>query len=131
MNLDPQMVQAVLAANADNPQYQVLARQQKMADSMRQRGFSQVDPVQAGRRILPNYGGALANVASSYGASKMQPGIDAGMKSVNDQNAAARKQYLDALMATMRRTTPLDPSMRQPTASPAAMPGPPMQPGYT
>jgi hypothetical protein len=127
MNLDPQTIQAILSANQNDPRLQVLTRQQALASQMRNRGMSPTDPIQAGRRVLPNYGGIASGLMQGLAASKMQPGIDAGMKQVNVDHTNARKQYLEALMNSMRRQAP--PSM-SPPQQPMQQTGgyPPMQP---
>lgn len=106
MNLDENTIRAILATNENDPQAQQLARQQKMADSMRSQGMQQAQPLQAGRRVLPNYGGILTNMMTGIMGQKQQVGIDKGMKEVNDRQTGARKQYLDALMASLRRDLP-------------------------
>lgn len=120
MNLDENTIRAILATNENDPQSQQLARQQKMADAMRMQGMQQAQPLQVGRQVLPNYGGIATNLMQGLMAQKQQGNIDKGMQEVNTRQTGARKQFLDALMASMRRDMP-QPQQPAPQAGQPAM----------
>jgi hypothetical protein len=109
--MTPEMIRAILSSPDQDPQALDVARRQKMADMMRQRSVSPVDPIQAGRLVLPNYGGAMSNVAQAYMAKKAQPGIDAQMTEVNNKQAGTRQGYMQALQQALRRPPPQQPPM--------------------
>jgi hypothetical protein len=122
--LTPEMIKAILSSPDQDPQALDVVRRQKMLDTMRMRSMGGVEPIQAGRRILPNYGGAIANVAQGMMAQKAQPGVDASMVDVNNRQAGTRQAYMQALMGALRRQPPPMPQMPpagQPPAGPEMM----------
>lgn len=110
MNLDPNMMNAVLSSGENDPQAQILARQQAQVNAMRTRSQTPVQGQMAGRVFIPNIGGAAMNAVQGYQANQMQPGIDKGMQDMGMRNVQAKKQYLDALTMGMRKQYPQQPN---------------------
>lgn len=106
MNLDPQMIQAILASGEADPQAQVLKRQQAQADMLRRQGMQQAPGINAGRIYNANVGGQMMNMAAGHQARQMQPGIDAGTQAMGQRNVDAKQKYLDAMMMAMRKPYP-------------------------
>lgn len=119
MNMTPEQIQAILAAGGDDPEAAGLQRQQALADTMRQRAMSGGGPQKmAGNLILPNWAEAASNFGQGMIANKMQPGIDQGMRGVNQRNVDARKQYLEAIMQGLRSRAPMGGTMPESATGP-------------
>jgi hypothetical protein len=118
MNIDPNMMQAVLGAGENDPQADILRRQQAQVNAMRQRAGNVQPGQMAGRVFVPNIGGAIAGGVQGYQANQMQPKIDQGMADMGMRNVDAKKRYLDALMMGMRKQYP---QQQQPVLPPDGM----------
>lgn len=105
-DLDPNLIAQILQMGDNDPQAAILKRQQMMADRLRNQSMQTPGTEMAGRIALPNTAQAIGNLAAGYGASRMQPQIDAGMQAMGQRNMDARRGYLDALTKSLRRKVP-------------------------
>lgn len=129
MDLTPEDYQTILQAGTPNPEREQLARQQILAQGLRERAMLQ-SPQQpmAGGRVLPNWSNVASNLFGAYRAHQAMPEINAGMQRFNQQDIDARKQYLQILMRALRQgqvqgTGPQAPNPA--AAQPGAVPGEP------
>jgi hypothetical protein len=106
MNLDPQAMQALMGAGANDPQADILKRQQAQINMMRQRSMQSPQGQMAGRVYVPGFAQAAMGVAQGYKANQMQPQVDQGMQAMGQRNTDARSKYADALMMAMRKQYP-------------------------
>lgn len=115
--MTPDMMQALLQGQQQDPRAMQLTRQQAMADQLRKQSMQQPGLVDAGRAKVAPWGQIGANMLSGFQAQRMQPGIDTGLQQVSDRHTSARQGYADALSNALRRQSPQQPV---PGAPPAA-----------
>jgi hypothetical protein len=110
MNIDPQMIQALMQSGSNDPQAARLKRQQAQADQMRQTGIQQVMSGPQGQEIggvyQPNYANMIGGALQAYMGNKQQGGIDTAMGEMNSRNMDAKSKYMDAMMMAMRKNYP-------------------------
>lgn len=111
--MEDQAMMAILGAGND-PQVEVLKRQQALIDKLRAQSMAGAPTQMAGRVALRNTGQVLQNMGSQFQANQMQPGVDQGMADATGRTNKARKDYLDALQAAMRRNVPPQPQSMLP-----------------
>jgi hypothetical protein len=121
MNIDPQMIQALMQSGSNDPQAARLKRQQMQADQMRQSGMQGMmnpDGQMVGGRYIPNTANMIGSAAQMFMGGRMQPDIDKGMSEMNTRNADAKSKYLEAMMMGLRKNYPQQP---QPMLPPDGM----------
>jgi hypothetical protein len=106
MNLDPQLIEQMLAMGEDDPDATRLKRQQIMIDRMRNNAFAPVDSQMTGRIVSPNYGQMASNLMQGIAAHRMQGPLDQEAKRIASRNVDTRRRYLDSLMMANRRNYP-------------------------
>ncbi len=104
--LDPALIQQILAMEEmdQDPQAIQLARQQKMAEGLRQQSMQPGQGQMVGRRYVgPGIADNIRQVAQGYQAGQQQRGVDAGMMDMQKSRTSGKSAYMNALMNAMRR----------------------------
>lgn len=96
--LDPELVQAILAMQQQVPQQNQMARQLKMADQMRADSKGQLAGKQVGQvYVAPNVSNLAANLMGGYKAGQMDKDVSGKEDAMGRQNSAIMQRYFDAL----------------------------------
>lgn len=115
-NLTPEQIDAILQSGEDDPQAAPLRRQQMMADQMQKQAMTPQDGIQAGNvyRAAPAWS-PLLNAGMGAMAGMQQKQVDAGQQAMAGRNLGARRSYMDAMVAAMRRPRQqIDPAASMP-----------------
>jgi hypothetical protein len=112
--MNPQDMGAILGAGANDPQAEILKRQQRQVEMMRARGMEMPRGQMAGRAYIPDIGGGLMGIAANVKANRMQPQVDKGTVDIGNRNNDARQRYAQMVMEMMRRQVPQQPAMLPP-----------------
>lgn len=106
--LDPAMVEQVLAMQGQAGQRAGLDRQYKLADALRADSKSQlqgrtVPSSTGGIYVAPSWLNGLASVAGSYAANKQQGAADTTGAGLDSQRQSAQRGYFDAITGQKKK----------------------------
>lgn len=103
--LDPRLVQAILALQQQQGQQASLQRQRAMADRLRA-DSSQLQGMQSGRMYTPpTWANVAAHIAQQLRAKQMSDDADVRERNMGTQRSSAIEDYYNALIN--RRRAPL------------------------
>jgi hypothetical protein len=115
--LDPELIQAILAMQQQQPQQNQMQRQLKMADAMRGDAKGQLAGKQAGGMYMaPNIANFAANLAGNFKAGQMDKDVAGRETAMGQQNSDVMRRYFDALRMRGQQP-PQQPQQQQPAMS--------------
>jgi hypothetical protein len=94
--LSDEDIDALLGTNADPAQLDDLKQQLELARNLKMRGLTPSEPIQAGKRVLPNYGGAISQVISGYMGNKQEAAAKAAQTALYDKEKLATSAWYKA-----------------------------------
>lgn len=107
--IDPALIQQVLALNSQGGQQAQIQRQLQMAQALRAQGLKgqQQATYGNGNVAAPNWAGAIANVLAARKAGQMETKADADTQQLSTDRQDALKRYFQALSSRGQQSSPM------------------------